>query len=100
MFGIVRPRNAETVQLSRTHIGQKNVPALIGTFRNWNANVLFGGLAILAQAKLTARSVLGRQSEVHAAPHPCGAEGTRKTAPGSYWRHKRPRTYAAPSPPR
>src|SRR5437588_372629 len=48
MFGIVRTRNAETVQLSRTQIGQKNMPDLIGTFRNWNANVLFGGLAILA----------------------------------------------------
>ena len=84
MFGIVRARNAETVQLSRTHIGQKNVPDLIGTFRNWNANVLFGGLAILEQAKLNARSVLGKQGEVHAVPYPRCAEGIRKTEPGSY----------------
>jgi hypothetical protein len=36
------------------------VPDLIGTFRNWDANVLFGGLAIVEQAKLKARSVLGK----------------------------------------
>ena len=60
VFGIVRTGNAETVQLSRTRIGQKHVPDLIGTFTNRDANVLFGGLPILKQAKLNARGVVGK----------------------------------------
>ena len=49
---IVRTGNAETVELSRPHIRQKHVPDLIGVFGDRDANVFFGGLDAVEQAKI------------------------------------------------
>ena len=89
VFRIVRTGDAKTVQLSRTHIGQKHVPDLIGLFANWNADVFLGGIDAVEQAKINRGRVLGKDGEVDAVPHPGRAEriGIAKESP--YRSHKR-----------
>ncbi len=88
-FRIVRARNPETVQLSRTHIRQEDVPDLIGVFIDRDTNVFFCGLDVVEQAKLNTGSVLGKDGKVHAILHPCCAQRIGVTEESTYRSHKR-----------
>ena len=86
---IVRTGNAKTVQLAGARIGQKHVPDLISLFRDRDTNVLFGVLDIVEQAQLNTCSMLGKNGEIDAIPHPCRTQRIRITEESPHGSHKR-----------
>src|SRR5437773_8584485 len=85
---IVRPGNTEPVQLSRPHIRQEHVPNLISMLGERNADAFFSRPDVVEQAKFDTRSVLRKNSEVDAVPHPRGAQRIWITEESPYWSHK------------
>ena len=85
---IVWAENAEPVQLSRPRIRQEHVPNLISVLTERNADVFFSRTDVVEQAKLDPRSVLGKNSEVNAVPHPRGAQRIWITEESLYRSHK------------
>jgi hypothetical protein len=65
------------------------MPHLISVFAYRNADVFFGRLEIVKQAKLNSSGVLGKESKVHAVAHPCRTKRIRITEEGPHRSHKR-----------
>ena len=65
------------------------MPHLIGVFAHGNADVFFGRLEIVKQAKLNSGGVLGKESKVDAVAHPCRTQRIRITEEGLHRSHKR-----------
>src|SRR5204863_4021497 len=86
---IVRTGNAKTVQLPWSHNRQKYVPDLVGVVDDRNANIFFGSVNILEQAKLNRSGRFGKKGKVDAVAQPRRAQGIWITEPGPYRSHKR-----------
>ena len=86
---IVRTGNAKTVQLPWSHIRQKYVPDLVGVLGDRDANIFFGSVNILEQAKLNRSGRFGKKGKVDAVAQPRRAQGIWITEPGPYRSHKR-----------
>ncbi len=65
------------------------MPHLIGMLGDGNANVLFGGLGIVEQAKLNRGGRFGKEGKVYAVAQPRRAQRIGITEPSLYRSHKR-----------
>ena len=65
------------------------MPHLISMLGDGNANVLFGGLGIVEQAKLNRGGRFGKEGKVYAVAQPRRAQRIGITEPSLYRSHKR-----------
>ena len=87
-FRIVGTENAIAVKLPRSHIGQENVPDLIGVLGHRDANVFLARIGRIEKTEINRRGAFGEEGEIDAVLHPGGAERIGIAEPNFYGSHR------------